>query len=237
MKKILLMTMLFFLVLTLSACEDMCIGPECYITAEDIDDNGDNSDDCEVCEECEECEECPEINGIVVSNALPFVHLNGHGTESDKNAFILLEWKLRDYVRYQVTYISCTCRNADVNYWQVAYVEINLSTNDIRTLSFNEDSGGHYTAGMWGDSSPIPETGKTLADFENDFIPWLVGKTYVDLEGIVAFTNDDYYGLQNTTVIAEQDLIDDFAGSSVSTNSMIRVMKALLVYHEEKYDN
>ena len=236
MKKILLMTLLFFFVLTLSACEDMCIGPECIVTA--ADDNGDdpNPDECEDCEICEVCEECPVIDGIVVDNALPFTHLNGHGVESDKNAFILLEWKLRDYVRYQVTYLSCTCRAADVNYWQVAFVEINLSTNDIRTLSFDLDSGQHYTAGTWGDSSPIPETGKTYADFEAEFIPWLVGKTSADLDGIVAFTNEPYYGLENTVTIDEQDLIDGYAGSSVSTNNMIRVMKALLEYHEEKND-
>ena len=88
---------------------------------------------------------------------------------------------------------------------------------------------------MWGDSSPTP-AGKSLENFEDEFIPWLVGKTLDDLDGISVFTNDDYYGTQNTTTIDEQDLIDGYAGSSVSTNNMIRVMKALLEYHEEKND-
>ena len=48
--------------------------------------------------------------------------------------------------------------------------------------------------------------------------------------------NFDYHGILNTTAIAEQDLIDGYAGSSVSTNNMIRVMKSLLEYHVEKYD-
>ena len=91
---------------------------------------------------------------------------------------------------------------------------------------------------MWGDSSPIPSgEGKSLADFEAEFIPWLIGKSLTDLEGIYAFTNAGYYGIDNTTVIAEQDLIDGYAGASVSTNNMIRVMKELLAYHEEKYPN
>ena len=235
MKKILLITALFFIVFTLSACEEVCVGPECIITAvDDDDDNGTNTDDCEVCEVCEDCEECPVIDGTIVENAIQFTHISGHGDETEKNAFILLEWELRDYVRYQVTYLSCTCRNADVNYWQVAFVEINFYTNDLRTISFSEDSGGHYVGGMWGDSDPTPE-GKSLTNFEDEFIPWLIGKDLTDLDGISVFTNDDYYGVQNTTNIAEQDLIDGYAGSSVSTNNMIRVMKALLEYHEEEY--
>ena len=118
----------------------------------------------------------------------------------------------------------------------MAYVEINLYTNDIRFLSFDLDSGGHYSPGTWGDSNPIPYTGKTLEDFETEFIPWLTGKSLSDLEGISVFSNEEYHGIQNTTNILEQDLIDSFAGSSVSTNNMIRVMKALLEYHEEKYN-
>lgn len=219
MKKILLMTMLFTLVLTLSGCSDTCIGPECYITAGDIDDNPDDT---------------PDDGDDLDSSAVVFPHISGHGDVTERNAYILLEYQLRDYVRYQITYLSCTCRNADVNYWQVAFVEINRYTNDIRTISFNNDSSDHYIAGMWGDSSPTP-AGITLADFEADFIPWLVGQTLADLDGISVFTNDDYFGIQNTTNIAEEDMIDDYTNSSVSTNNMIRVMKALLEYHGDKY--
>ncbi len=242
MKKILLVMALFLFVFTLTACEDVCIGAECILTEEEVNEDPPCvGDDCEVpdpnddCEDivCEECPEPVEIDGTVVQNAIQYKHINGHGDVTDKNAFILLEWPLRDYVRYQIAYLSCTCRNPDVNYWQLAYVEINLYTNDIRVISFNEDSTHHYTAGMWGDSSPTP-AGKTLENFEDEFIPWLIGKSLTDLEGISVFKNDEYYGIQNTTNIDEQDLIDGYAGSSVSTNNMIRVMKSLLEYHEEK---
>ncbi len=222
MKKIVLMIVSLVLVFGLTACDDVvCIGPEC------LGEVGEGGGDC-----------TPSgSDGIVVDNALPFKHLNGHGVESDRLAFILYEYEVRDYVKYQVTYISCTCRPADYNYWQVAFVEINKYTNDIRTISFSSDSGeAHYTAGLWGDSSPTP-AGITLADFENDFFPWLIGKTSADLEGIYAFTNEPYYELTNTTTIAEQDLIDQFAGSSVSTNNLIRMFQSLFIYHEETYGN
>ena len=169
-------------------------------------------------------EEVPEVYS--------FTHINGHGYEADYTYSILFEYNLRDYIKYQITYQSCTCRNADSNYWQVAYVEINKFTNDIRFISYDEEPGGHYSPGSWGDSNPTP-AGKTPEDFEADFIPWLIGKSLSDLEGISVFTNVDYFGIQNTTNIPEQALIDSFAGSSVTTNNMIRVMKELLAYHEE----
>ena len=163
-----------------------------------------------------------------------FIHINGHGLEEEYVYEILFEWGTRDYVKYQITYLSCNCRSADTNFYQVAYVEINRYSNDIRFISFDLDSSGYYSPGTWGDSNPLP-SGKTLEDFETEFIPWLIGKSLTDLDGISVFTNSDYHGIQNTTNIVEQLLIDSYAGSSVSTNNMIRVMKELLEYHEEKY--
>jgi len=177
---------------------------------------------------------------LLMINDLPeietFMHINGHGFEEEYVFTIMHQYELIDYVKYQITYLSCTSRNVDVNYWQVAYVEINKITNDIRFISFDEDSAGHYSPGSWGDSDPTP-SGKTFEDFETDFIPWLIGKDLSSLDGISVFKNVDYHGIQNTTNIPEQDLIDSFAGSSVSTNNMIRVMKSLLEYHEEKYND
>lgn len=207
MKKITLLFATFTLIFLMTACTDACVGPS-----------------------------CTNSSGTTLENVIPFIHVNGEGHETEKNAFILYEYGgIRDYMKYQITFLSCTCRAADYNYWQVAFVEINKSTNEIRTISFGTDGeDGHYTAGMWGDSSPTP-TGKTLSNFEIEFIPWLVGKTLADLDGISVFTNTNYHGIQNTTTIAEQDLIDSYVGSSVSTNNMIRVLKELLIYHETAY--
>lgn len=232
MKKLMLLLAALVLVLTLSACTDLCIGTECYV--EETDDKTDPIDEVDPTDEVD-----PESPSASLDNVIYYAHLNGHGTETeDSMGFVLFEYEMRDFVKYQVAYLSCTCRNPDINYWNIAYVEINKSTNDISNITFGpvfDVSTGHdYNPATWGDSSPTPG-GKYLEDFEDDFFPWLEGKTSADLEGIVVFTNDEYHGLQNTKDIAETDLIDDFAGSSVSTNNLIRIMKSLLEYHENNY--
>ncbi len=86
-----------------------------------------------------------------------------------------------------------------------------------------------------GDSDPIPSGNElTTQDFEEGFIPWLEGKTLSDLDGIEVFTNAEYAGgIKNTKPIEEQDMIDLYAGASVTTNNMIRVMKILLEYQKQ----
>lgn len=224
MKKLLLMLVSIMFVFALTACDDLCVGPEC-ITGP-VDDNTDDTGD-----------DTTDTGGTNVDNVLPFVHINGHGEETEKNGFILFEVEVRDYVKYQVAYLSCTCRDKVVNYWQVAYIEINKYTNDVRTISFTTDGeGGHYTPGTWGDSSgDANQNGVTFEMFETDFFPWLVGKTSADLDGIYFFGNGTYFDVTNTTPIAETDLIDEFAGSSVSSNNLIRIVKELLAYHDTKY--
>jgi len=234
MKKLLLLIGTLLIVFTLSACDDACVGAECIVTAAT-----ENEEPCDTTEpvDTEEPVEtvCPVETGTRVDNVIPYVHINGEGHEVDRNAFLLFEYESRDYVKYQVSYLSCTCRSAAVNFWNVAYIEVNKSLNTVRFLSFGAESGGHYNGGMWGDSSPTP-SGKTLTDFENDYIPWLVGQSLESLEGISVFSNEDYFGISNTGTISDQGLIDSFAGSSVSTNNMLRIVKETLKYHEENYN-
>jgi len=212
MKKIILLFVSLVTVIALSACSDVCVGPEC-VTGE-------------------------EGGGGSIDTALPYKHIDGYALETDQTAFILYEYEVTGYVRYQVAYISCTCRPAVNNYWNVAFIEINKNNNDVRYISFDEDEvGGHYTAGLWGDSDPVDQRPDlTFEKYKTDFFPWLIGKTPEDLSGISVFTNGDYLGKSyNTTTIAEQNLIDDFAGGSVSTNNLIRVVKVLMDYHVENY--
>ena len=207
MKKLVLLSLSLFTVLLLSACGDLCVGPECVA--------GDGPD---------------------VENVILYTHINGHGEETEKQAFVLFEAELRDYVKYQVAYLSCTCRDSIVNYWNVMYIEVEKYSHEVLTISFGEDSEGHYTPGTWGDSSGDPnQAGITFEQFESDFIPWLVGKTPDDLAGIYVFDNDGHLGVTND-VDLDQDLVDAFAGSSVSTNNMIRIVKEILIYHGENYD-
>lgn len=222
MKKIILLVASFILVLSLSACGDVCVGVEC-------------------------------VGGAGGSEpVIVYEHINGHGVQVDRNAYILFEYEQRDYVKYQITYLSCTCRDASLNYWNVAYVEVEKSTNKIQKISFGTDGSEphEYIGGMWGDSSPTP-AGKTLKNFEDEFIPWLVGKAPADFEGISVFKTGDYEGISNTGSLGDTsytytdtngdtqtgDLVDDYTGSSVSTNNMLRVMKLLLDYHVTNYSN
>ena len=225
MKKILLLLVTLVSVLTLAGCNDVCVGTDCA------------DDDVVTVTQ-------PEVEGLIF-----YDHINGHGVVvEDHNAFILFEEELQGWVKYQVAYLSCTCRPSDVNYWNVIYIEVNKYTDDVRLISFSQDdpnSTHPYTPGLWGDSSPTPG-GKYMEDFAEQYIPWLIGKTMEDLDGISVFTNEDYHGILNTKTIddatytdpdtnEEIDLIDDFAGSSVSTNNMLRIVKSILEHHEENY--
>jgi len=114
---------------------------------------------------------------------IPFNHINGPRNEWKFYALVNFQYKTRFYVKYQVTYLSCTCRTADVNYWQTAYIELSLPTSGnpedavLKAISFDKDAmdkadgtnDGHYVAGFWGDSSPIWDeaTGsKIIATYE-----------------------------------------------------------------------
>lgn len=188
-----------------------------------------------------------EVEGLIY-----YDHINGHGdVVTDHVAYILFEEEMLGFVKYQVAYLACTCRPADVNFWNTMYIEVNKFTDDVNFISFGYDdptSGHPYTAGMWGDSSPTP-SGKTKEDFAEQFIPWFFGKTMEDLDGINVFKDtsvESYFGITNDKAIDDAtwtdpdtgdviDLIDDYNGSSVSTNNMLRIVQSILEYHEEYY--
>ncbi len=168
---------------------------------------------------------------------IPIEHINGPREEHDFYAFVNFKYKARNFIKYQVTYLSCTCRSAEVNYWSTAYVELtlpksgNIDDSVIKYMSFDYDSEGHYLAGFWGDSNPTP-AGATFEDFKREYIPFFINKDYKYIKTLN--TSDD---------IAPEDYsagegrskytIDSFAGSSVSTNNIIRMLNALYKYHAE----
>ncbi|MBR7064147.1 MAG: FMN-binding protein, partial [Treponema sp.] len=125
---------------------------------------------------------------------IPVKHINGPREEHDFYAFVNFKYKSRNFVKYQVTYLSCTCRSAEVNYWSTAYVEMtlpksgNVEESVIKYMSFDKDSEGHYLAGFWGDSSPTP-AGKTYEDFKREYIPFFINKDYKYLKSLS--TSDD----------------------------------------------
>ena len=166
---------------------------------------------------------------------IPINHINGPRDEHDFYAFVNFKYKARNHIKYQITYLSCTCRSADVNYWMTAYVELtlpdsgNIEDSKIRTLSFDYDAEGHYLAGFWGDSNPTP-AGNTYEEFKEQYIPFFVGKDYAYIKTLDVVEDIDpaLYaegeGRENLT-------LDTFTGSSVSTNNIIRMLNALYEYH------
>lgn len=173
-----------------------------------------------------------------VANAvaiIPIAHINGPREEHSFYAFVNFKYEARSYVKYQITYLSCTCRSADVNYWMTAYVEMTLPDSGkiedsvVRTLSFDQDGTGHYLAGYWGDSNPTP-AGATYEMFKEEYIPFFVGKDYNYIKTLS--TVDDITAEAYSTGEGREALtLDTFTGSSVSTNNIIRMLNALFEYH------
>ena len=159
----------------------------------------------------------PQWNDMLVKGdkvaLIPFTHINGPKIEWNFFAFVNFEFDATYFYKYQVTYLSCTCRDPDVNYWQTAYVELSIPGSGkkedvkLRTLSFEKDGdNGHYIAGFWGDSgtngNKITGSDVTYEDIRDGFIPFLVGKTYAQLSSY-----DGYQEEINGTVKTWNDTV------------------------------
>ncbi len=158
-------------------------------------------------------------SGIVVENAFRYTHVDGHGEERDITAFVLFEYEQLATVKYQIAYIACTCRGPEVNYWTVAFVEIDKSDNSIATISYDEDSSGHYTAGMYGDST-VSWDGVPVAELFDTFIDEsIVGKTEAEI--------DSYEAMHGA--------VDAYTGATVTPNNAMRMLQGLFEYHKQHY--
>ena len=199
------------------------------------------------------------VNGNKVT-LIPFKHINGPKVEWDFFALVNFEYDMTSYYKYQVTYLSCTCRSNDVNYWQTAYVELscpksgNVDDVKLRKLSFDQDGTGDYLAGFWGDSGvghaiPGSLNNVTYEDIKTAFIPYLVGKTYKDISSYDGYKvgdnvyDDTVFGIDKddfAQTMAKKEILyhgekpvtlDDFNGASVSTNNILRMLIPLMEYH------
>ena len=159
---------------------------------------------------------------------IPFTHINGPKAEWNFFAFVNFQYNARRYYKYQVTFLSCTCRSASVNYWQTAYVELttpksgDINDVELQMLSFDEDDTGHYNAGFWGDSGvnghDINGSGITYEDIKTGFSPFLVGKTYAQISSY-----DGYQETVNGTTTTWDDTVfgidpDEFAADMAKKN-------------------
>ena len=178
---------------------------------------------------------------------IPFAHINGPRKEWKFFALVNYEWDMTFYWRYQVTFLSCTCRPGEVNYWSTVYLELttgNAGEDDIviQNISFEKDGSDHYQAAFWGDSSPINnssggsyvagedddhKTGEvTYEDIKTGFIEHLIGLTYGDIKDWS--TEDD---IDHTLHPEIGESLDKWSGASVSTNNIIRILQATIQYH------
>ena len=166
---------------------------------------------------------------------IPINHIDGPKEEDLFYAFVPFKYVSRNYIKYQVTFLSCTCRPADVNVWSTAYVELTLPSTGkirdaaVRTLSFGADSTGHYTGGFWGDSDPPPTSANaTYEKVKAEMIPYYIGKTYAQLSGLNTIDDIKDY---NAGEGRENLKLDAWSGATVSSNNMLRMLQALYAYH------
>ncbi|MBN1242215.1 MAG: hypothetical protein JXA15_05840 [Spirochaetales bacterium] len=121
---------------------------------------------------------------------LPVTHIDGFGTETDELAWIAWEFEAQTYVRYQIAYISCTCRQESVNKHSMLFLEIAKGSTGGRIHKITFD--------YWGDSPVMPE-GTTRKEIEEGWMPQLVNVKLEDIQPI-----DTIAGATVTTVNLKQ---------------------------------
>lgn len=173
-----------------------------------------------------------KANSVAV---IPINHIDGPQEEDLFYAFVPFKYVARNYIKYQVMFISCTCRTADVNLWSTAYVELTLpesgliQDSKVKFLSFDADSTGHYLGGFWGDSNPGPG-GQTYEQFKKEFVPFFVDKSYGELKSLSTIADlalTDYQKGEGR----ESYTLDTWTGATVSANNILRMVQALFAHH------
>ncbi len=158
-------------------------------------------------------------DAISVENAFYYTHVDGHRTETEKVAYVMFEYEQLRTVKYQVGYIMCTCRGPEVNYYSVAFVELDKNDGSIVSLSYDGDSSGHYTAGLYGDSEVAYDGTPVRAIFD-------------------PFVTDVLIGASQNVVNAMEPMhgtVDGFTGATVTPNNTVRMLQGLFEYHNKRY--
>lgn len=153
-----------------------------------------------------------------------FTHFASGGTPEKYEAVILFEQSVSTFTSYQVAFVSCTCRDAIVNYYSVCYVELvnTKPTADeatIRAISFGNNMG------LWGDSNPNYYISEYTEEYmDENFVQSLVHANKSDFDAWGG------YGTQIDQVDA-----DAVSGATVSTGNVTSMLRSLFQYHAEKY--
>lgn len=243
MKKILLVAITSIMLFSFTACgnnEATETPSDDNDTSSDAADNGEEAQDMSLDAINEFLNTSADLGpGTVVNPVaiIPMKHIDGPKNNIDVYAFVNFEYEARDFVKYQVSYISCTCRPAAVNYWNTAYMELSLPASgekddvELKYLSFDDDPAGDYQGGLWGDSDPIP-SGLTYATIKEEYVPYFAGKNINDLKALDTIEDIDLSDYQSGEGRGDYT-IDTFTGATVSTNNIIRIVNAMLDYHTQ----
>lgn len=159
---------------------------------------------------------------------ITYKHLK-HGDASDLAGIILFEYEMDNYTKYQISYLSCTCRASSANYQHLLYLEINNNNNSaeeatIRNIEFQ----------YWGDSEVNPENGLTYEMIEKEFLPYLQYKSKAEVDSLV--TLKDLTDVGNVDRNGQQyDFVDAYSGATVSVDNTLAILHAMFDYHADKY--
>ncbi|NLJ57572.1 MAG: hypothetical protein GX339_01880 [Tissierellia bacterium] len=159
---------------------------------------------------------------------ITYKHLK-HGEESDYAGVILFEYEMDNYTKYQVSFLSCTCRAASENFQHLMYVELNNNNNSpeeatIRNIEF------HY----WGDSKVNPENGLTYEMIEEEFLPYLQYKSKAEIDSLTSLKDIKDAG-QVERNGKKYEFVDAYTGATVSVDNTLAILRALFDYHVDKY--
>lgn len=153
-----------------------------------------------------------------------YTHYSSGGNAETYEAVILFEQSVSTFTSYQVAFLSCTCRDALVNYYSVCYVELlnNKPTAEeaaIRSISFGNNQG------LWGDSNPNYYKHEYTQEYmDANFVQRLVRVTKAELDAW------EGYGTWLEAVDA-----DAVSGATVSTSNITSMLQGLFQYHAQKY--
>lgn len=155
-----------------------------------------------------------------------FTHYSSGGNAETYEAVILFEQSVSTFTSYQVAFVSCTCRDAMVNYYSVCYVELlnNKPTADesaIRSITFGNNQG------LWGDSNPNY--------YKHEYTQEYMDENFV--QRLVRVTKAEFDAWQGYGTWLDVVDVDAIAGATVSTSNITSMLKGLFAYHAEKYYN
>jgi len=153
-----------------------------------------------------------------------YTHYASGGTAETYTAVILFEQSCSTFTSYQVAFSSCTCRDALVNYYSVAYVEL-LNTKpsageaSIRSITFGNNQG------LWGDSNPNY--------YQHDYTQEYMDEHFVrSFVGVSMDEVNDWGGYGTQIEAVEADAV---SGATVSTSNITSMLQGLFAYHAAKY--